>query len=173
MELIISLFIFSVVLIGILTLSVSTLNSYQKARAIKTIKESTDYAISSIAKDVRMGNIVTDSSLGAEPSSELEVQRNEGGTVCYLVTETKLSFCETDCASCPAGTDIIDLAGSFSRFSDRTGFYSLPTDTVTAKERGWVEINLEIIPDAGSEMEADQINVQTTVSARDYGWDEL
>ena len=37
---------------------------------------------------------------------------------------------------------------------------------------GWVEINLNIKSDAGKEMEADQINVQTTVSSRDYGWEE-
>jgi hypothetical protein len=51
-----------------------------------------------------------------------------------------------------------------------SGFYSLPT---SATNRGWVEINLNIEPAAGKEMEADQINVQTIVSSRDYGWEEI
>jgi prepilin-type N-terminal cleavage/methylation domain-containing protein len=176
MELIISIFIFSVVLIGILTLSVSTMNSYHKARAIKTIKENAEFAISSIAKDVRMGNIVTESGLGAEPAQELEVNRNQGGKVCYKVESEKiLGYCESDCASCLSSTEMVNLDGTYSRFSDTTGFYSKPTDAAVAgsKERGWAEINLNIVPETGHEMEGDQINVQTTVSSRDYGWEPL
>ncbi|MFA5926333.1 MAG: prepilin-type N-terminal cleavage/methylation domain-containing protein [Parcubacteria group bacterium] len=170
-ELIISIFIFSIVLIGILTLSVSVMNSYHKASAAKMIKENAEYAFSLIAKDVRMGSIVSASV--SEPGKELEVKRNRGGEVCYKFSDDnlKLSVCGSGCGSC--SSDLIDLSGSFSHFSDNTGFYSKPTDADIAKDRGWAEINLNIVPDAGHEMEGDQINVQTIVSARDYGWEEL
>jgi prepilin-type N-terminal cleavage/methylation domain-containing protein len=174
-ELMISIFIFSVVLIGILTMSVSTMNAYHKAKGIKTIKENAEYTISSIAKDVRMGNIVTD-SLSAL-SDEIDVKRNRGGEVCYKVmNDQTLSYIESDCGSWSDDDAIalINLDGTFSKFDlTTTGFYSLPTNLTAGSEaRGWVEINLNIVPEATHEMEGDQINVQTTVSARDYGWEE-
>lgn len=171
-ELMISIFIFSIVLIGILTLSVSTMNTYAKARAVKNIKENAEHVLSLIAKDVRMGNIASE-KVSYPPAKELRLKRNRGGDVCYKISNDnlKLSICNGDCSSCP--TDLINLDGSFSHFSGYTGFYSKSTDTKVSKVRGWAEINLDIVPDAGKEMDADQINVQTTVSARDYGWEEI
>lgn len=183
-ELMISIFIFSVVLIGILTLSVSTMNSYNKARTIKITKESAEYAISLIAKDVRMGSISFDSAYSdGTPQKAFLVKRNGGGEVCYLISadNKKLSACDSTCSSC--SLDIMDLEGTFSEFSSGTSFRSCPTDSseteassctigdVTKKERGWVEMNLNIVPETTYEAEGDQINIQTTVSVRDYGWE--
>jgi len=194
-ELIVAIFIFSVILTGILSVSVSILNAYQKARSVKTLKESADFALSSIAKDVRMGKIESPFTVNGSPHANdgitkdeyFAVTRNRDQEVaCYHVvgsylgvaTGTPGSVDHSTPADCPHD-DGIDVTGNYSRIVDLTGtgmnfdpvtsgFYSLPTDSTT---RGWVEINLNIKSDAGKEMEADQINVQTTVSSRDYGWE--
>ena len=200
-ELMVAIFIFSVILTGILSVSVSILNAYQKARAIKTVKESADFALSSIAKDVRMGRIekftvpgvlLPPSGDGINPKEYFAVTRNRDQIVaCYhiyvnvdisylgVITGTPGSVNPLVSASCPSDngtnyTRIVDLTGTGMNFDPATsGFYSLTTDPPTAPtRRGWAEINLNIKSDTGKEMEADQINVQTVVSSRDYGWAE-
>lgn len=196
-ELMVAIFIFSVILTGILSVSVSVLNAYQKARAIKTVKESTDFALSSIAKDVRMGRIEkftvsgapSPSGDGINPKEYFSVTRNRDQVVaCYHLVGYHLgvatgtpggvgvpAVCPLDDGDVTGNyTRIVDLTGTGMNFDTTTsGFYSLTTDPPTAPtRRGWVEINLNIKADPGKEMEVDQINVQTTVSSRDYGWAE-
>jgi prepilin-type N-terminal cleavage/methylation domain-containing protein len=190
-ELMVAIFIFSIITIGIVSVFVSTAGSYQKSRAIKEVKENVEYSISSIAKDVRMGKIeATDSNCignGGSPKACLMVTRNRGGKVCYRVAGNYLGIQESvsgnTCSLNAADyKKIIDLSGGSTTFDVSTsGFYSCPSAVeipalcggVTEKRRGWVEINLNILPNAGKEMEADQINVQTVVSSRDYGWEDM
>jgi hypothetical protein len=164
------------------------------------VKESADFALSSIAKDVRMGKIESPFAVGGTTYTNdgsniygyFAVRRNKNGEVaCYHVDAdgaylgvtttgaTPSSITPLANASCPPDdgtnyTKIVDLAGTVMKFDTTdSGFYSLTTDPPTAPtRRGWVEINLNIKTDIGKEMEADQINVQTVVSSRDYGWAE-
>ncbi len=190
-ELIVAIFIFSIITIAIVSVFVSTVTAYGKAKAIKTVKENAEFAMSSIAKDVRMGKIeTTDSNCignGGSPKACLMVTRNRGGKVCYRVASNYLGIQESvsgnTCSLNAADyKKIIDLSGESTTFNVPTsGFYSCPSAVeipalcggVSEKRRGWVEINMNILPNAGKEMEADQINVQTIVSSRDYGWEEV
>jgi len=185
-ELIVAIFIFSLITIAIVSVFVSTVTSYGKAKAIKTVKENAEFAINSIAKDVRMGKIESGSGYSnGSLKPRFVLTRNRGGKVCYEVAQSYLRVDDTNGDCTGTIKKIIDLSGIAMEFDTLTsGFYSCPTDTsetapstclatVAEKGRGWVEINLNIVSVAGKEMEADQINVQTIVSSRDYGWEEV
>ena len=194
-ELMVAISIFSIILVGVLTISVSVLNAYQKAKAIKTVKENAEFAFSSIAKDVRMGKIESPFTVGAINHTNngttidgyFAVTRNRNQEVAcyhvigdYLGVTTGTPGTPVILPNCPpdGGNNykkIVDLANTGMSFDSRfSGFYSMATNNISAtKIRGWVEINLSIKADTGKEMEADQINVQTIVSSRDYGWAEV
>lgn len=196
-ELIVAIFIFSLITVAIVSVFVSTVTSYGKAKAIKTVKENAEFAMASIAKDVRMGKIVNPSAGYSNGSlgQYLMILRNRGGKVCYYLNRaTNSSYVGViagvadDATACPDPSSstydkIVDLSGTSMEFSSDAGFYSCPTDmsatessclaTGAEKGRGWVEINLNIDIVSGKEMEADKIKIQTTVSSRDYGWEEV
>lgn len=188
-ELLVAVLIFSIITVGIVSVFVSTAGAYYKARAIKNVKENAEYAMNLIAKDVRMGKIGKD-TLNAAPTpladgsleQYLMVARNRGGTVCYIITSTFLGIeegiapdpsgkigCDPDPAKYNMIFNLTDTGMNFDvGSSGTTGFRSNPTDTTS---RGWVELNLNINMTSGQEMEADQINIETIVSSRDYGWE--
>lgn len=196
-ELMVAIFIFSVITAGIISVFVSSTSSYQKARAIKEVKENVEYAVSSIAKEVRMGkieyyysNIGTGSTapLNGSLVTNIVISRNRGGTVCYKISDSGdadseldiLSVCDSNCSS--SCSELVSLENANMSFANTSGFYSCPSAVnavatcpagVTSKRRGWVEVNLNITMTAGKEMEADEINVQTIVSSRDYGWEDI
>lgn len=171
-ELMVAIFIAAVIFTGIVAVFVSSTSSYQKSKAMKRIFENTQYALSLIVKDIRMGKIESgDGTL----KSQLAITRNRGGKVCYKVASDYLAVDDSagDCTG--AMKNLVDLNGTNMTFRTATsGFYSRPTDMASAaKMRGWAEINLEIIPGAGKEMEAEPVRIQTAVSSRDYGWEEV
>ncbi len=178
MELLISIFIFSLISIAIIAVFVSSVMSYQKSRSIKFLKENIEYSLNSIAKDVRMSSIV--SSGNGSRSLTLELRRNRGGAICYEIDSGSLSYDDSpgDCT----GTmkKMIDLSGAEMAIDTSTsGFYFCPSAVSSGdfcqvageNGRGWVEINFNVNMDAGAEMRSDQISVQTIVSSRDYGWE--
>lgn len=195
-ELIVAIFIFSLIIIAIVSIFVSTMSSYGKAKAIKNMKENAEFAMASIARDVRMGIIVNPLAGYSVGSLDqyLMVSRNKGGKICYYLDRTAgssylgvITGVADNAAACPDPISstydrIIDLSGIEMEFSPNAGFYSCPTDTSVTESpclttlpeegRGWVEINLDIQMVSGQEMSADSINVQTFVSSRDYGWQE-
>jgi prepilin-type N-terminal cleavage/methylation domain-containing protein len=186
-ELIISILIFSIILVAIAAVFVSTLHSYQKAKAVKSLKESSEYALSLIAKDVRMGKIEKSSSYsnGSKKNTFMVTRNRNQVKVCYVFSadNTKLSVLENT-TNCSDGTEqvLVDLSGTGMTFKLGAGFYSCPSaESVTdlgyyacpssaELRRGWVEINLDI---GDPSMETDEIKVQTIVSSRDYGWGEV
>ena len=174
-----AIFILSLIMVSIVSVFVSTVKAYSKAKAMKNLKENIEFAISSIAKDVRMGRIES-TETGSSPSSSFMVTLNRSQVkVCYRITGTTLDVCEnagSDCTSCPSPgyKSMINLETGMSFVN--SGFYNqrtLPVPPATPTIRGWVEINLNIAMTAGQEMDADSINVQTIVSSRDYGWENV
>lgn len=191
-ELIVAIFIFSILMVSIVAVFVSTVRAHGKARAVKTVKENAEFALASIAKDVRMGRILSVNQNCREnptnatgPRQCLMVTRNRSAeTVCYRIDRYYLGVANAvgssparQCPSSESSYDkIIDLSASNMEFKTPPdgGFYSAPSDPPDdPTRRGWVEINLNIDMVAGEEMEADSISVQTTVSSRDYGWEEV
>ncbi len=187
-ELLVAIFIFFLITVGIVSVFVSSTMSYGKNKAIKDVKENAEFAMFSIAKDMRMGKVeYYYTNIGVGSTAPLDgnlvknivILKNRGGTVCYKIIDSDsdsnldtLSVCNSNCSSSCSG--LVNLVGTNMSFADTSGFYSLPTDTANAtKRRGWVEINLNIKMASGQEMSADQINVQTIVSSRDYGWEEM
>ncbi len=182
-ELMVAVFIFSLMLVAIVSVFASAVTAYSKARAMKSLKENAEFAISSMAKDVRMGRILdTDSSCvgtgNAKKCFMIKRNRSQAKTCYYLSADNKQLGVREDIpdatTSCSGGTNkiLVALPAEMS-FDSSAGFRSLttypPGDSPT--RRGWVEINLNINMTAGKEMEADSINVQTIVSSRDYGWE--
>lgn len=170
-ELLVAMFIFLLMMGAMVAVSVSGFRSYVKSKAMKTVSEDVGFAINSITKDVRMGKIesadvlVTDNT----PSSQLIITRNSSQLkVCYSISENSLDICDESCGSCKS---IVDLSPVKMTFDSTSGFRNqktapIPDPTV----RGWVEINLNI---ESSSIETDSIHMQTVVSSRDYGWEEL
>ena len=170
-ELLVSMFIFAVVMGGMVAVSVAGFRSYGKSKAVKTVMEDVGFAINSIAKDVRMRKIESDNSNTSPPSKQLIITRNSTQTrVCYKIAadNKSLGVCDGTCGNC---NKIVDLSGASMAFDSTSGFRNqqtapIPNPTI----RGWAEINLNI---ASPTMETDSISVQTIVSSRDYGWEEV
>ena len=189
-ELLVSILILSIVLVGMIAVYTSSVEAYTKGRAVKFLTENVQFALNSIAKDVRMGKIessdATCTGAGTPQKCFMITRNSTGEKVCYWIETGAsgwLGFVELDSAAiaCPV------TSGSYSRLVDldaipnisegkmefvaTSGFYSLPTDDVDpGKSRGWVEVNFDIQPTAaaGAGMETDAIQVQTTISSRDY-----
>ena len=178
-ELLVSMFILIMVMGAMAEISVSIFQSYNKSRAIKTVSENVGFAMNSIAKDVRMGKILSTSECKADGSTKicLVVVRNAGGAkICYRFRTDYRGLGWKDISaggSCDAsGTfnSIVLLPTGMTFDKTTSGFRYQKTDTTSAtKIRGWVEMNFNI---DNPTMTTDSINVQTTVSSRDYGWDE-
>jgi len=182
-ELLVAMFIFMMVMGGMVAVSVAGFRSYRKSKEIKTVTEDVGFAINSITKDVRMGKIESANVLiGSSPSTELFITRNSSQEkVCYLISRgTDNDYLVVNnsvsptATSCPAYSSaykkIVDLSGTGMKFDLTSGFrnqqtFPIPDPTI----RGWAEINLNV---ESPGMETDSIHVQTTVSSRDYGWEE-
>ena len=189
-ELMVSMFILALVLGGMVAVSVSVFQSYQKSKAIKTVSENVGFALNSIAKDVRMGKIENGNGYATGSTSQyLLVSRNSGGRVCYKIDTSTVGVADlasgNDCSGLTYSNKLVDLTGTSMSFDASSMFRSCISDnkgdgTMTAcngisnvKRRGWAEINLNVLPTGGvsnAGMTNDMINVQTTVSSRDYGW---
>jgi prepilin-type N-terminal cleavage/methylation domain-containing protein len=187
-ELMVAMFIFVMVMGAMVAVSTSGFKSYIKSRSIKTVSEDVGFAINSITKDVRMGKIEKSSTYadGSRKNKLMLTRNSTQQKVCYVVSgdNLKLSVFEGT-TNCSDGTEkvLVDLTGSNMVFDSATvGFRSCPsastaTDpgyyacpSTTELRRGWAQINLNIeLPS----METDSIRVQTIVSSRDYGWEEL
>ena len=179
-ELMVSIFILSIVLIAMVAVFAAVTRSYYKSKAIKSVTEDIQHAIGLIAKDVRMGSVKSDSPSG---SKFLKIRRSRNmGWVCYRINSTKLELKDnavesTNCASATYNKTLVDLTGLNVTFNTTNSkFYSRKSVTDASppnNRRGWVEINLDIRSSAGKEMEAEPIQIQTIVSSRDYGWEEV
>ena len=187
-ELIVAIFIFSVITVAIVSVFVSTTKAYQKARVIKLVKENAEFALVSIAKDVRMGKIEKSSSYssGSRKDYFLVTRNRTQQKICYVFSTSELSVFEGT-TNCSDGTKkvLIDLSGTGMQFLSDSGFRACPSAETadvasdpgyyacpfaTELRRGWVEINLNI---GNASMETDEIKVQTIVSSRDYGWEDI
>lgn len=192
-ELMVAMFIFVLLMGAMVAVSVAGFRSYGKSKAIKTVTEDVGFALNSIAKDVRMGKIekfkvggVTQTGDGTNFKRYFAVTLNrDASLVCYYRGDDFLGSSTAgtpadptvvgSVAICPSSiasysNKIVDLFGSGMIFDPNSGFISSPTDTETAKIRGWAEINLNVVPTSGNGgMDTDQINLQTVVSSRDYG----
>jgi prepilin-type N-terminal cleavage/methylation domain-containing protein len=204
-ELIVSIAIFSLIMVSLASVFVSTVRAYSKARVMKDLKGNIDFAIGSIAKDVRMGRIESPFDI-YDSGTKIDTVTNDGtikdyfavtrnisqGVVCYHIDDADGVYLGVAAgtsastgvyASCPLDDStnysrIVDLTGTEMSFdtgaSGTAGFYSLATDPpTTPTRRGWVEVNFNIAVTSGNEMDADLINVQTIVSSRDYGWENI
>jgi len=182
-ELMVSIFILSLVLGGMIAVFVSGFSSYSKAKNTRKVAESLQFALSSIAKDARMSRLMSESGSGSE---NLKFRRNiDLSWVCYDmdVADKKIMIRETSddkvCGDLNSGDSgvkvLVDLEGTNLEFSENTKFRSSKTVTGSASgsnARGYVIVNISIRGSNQGDVESDQMNIQTTVSTRDYGWEE-
>jgi prepilin-type N-terminal cleavage/methylation domain-containing protein len=182
-ELLVAILIFSLIIVGIMSVFVSASSSFRKAKVIKSLKENVEYAMNYIAKEVRMGRI--DAAVGysdGTASTRLIVERNIGGKVCFEINADYVGIDEG--GTCASFKRMVDMSGSGMAIDmSNSAFFSCPstfgTPTIcpavsdSVNRRGWVEINLNIVPTGSIGMESDQINIQTIVSSRDYGWEDM
>jgi len=183
-ELLVAMFILLMVMGAMVAVSIAGFRSYGKSKAIKTVAEDIGYAINSIAKDVRMGKIENGNNYAdGAADTYLLVTRNRGGRVCYRINSGTVAVADiasgdNDCSN-ESYSNIVDLSSTGMSFAASSAFRSCLTDHdgtgiacngTAEKRRGWVEINLNI---ESPTMETDSIRVQTIVSSRDYGWEEV
>jgi len=186
-EMLVAMFIFVMVMGGMVAVSIAGFRSYGKSKSIKTILEDVGFAVNSITKDVRMGKIENGTGYATGAASDyLLVSRNRGGRFCYKIDSTSISVADIASGSdCTLGTlsynKIVDLSPTGMLFdnpgtakfrscvSDNIGDGSITAcNGVFEKRRGWAQINLNI---ENPSMTSDSIHLETTVSSRDYGWE--
>ena len=177
-ELIVAMSIFAMVMIAMIAVSVSGFRSYIKSKAMKNVSEDVGFAVNSMIKDIRMGRVESDNSPSVVRDQIIITRNSSQERVRYKVFNDKLTLCDCTNDACsdtatencknmvefPSSTGLtFDLSASGSGFRNRRTASALNI-------RGWVEINLNI---ESYSMETDSIRVQTIVSSRDYGWDEV
>jgi prepilin-type N-terminal cleavage/methylation domain-containing protein len=189
-EIMIAIFIFSIIMAAMVALFVSSSGSYQKSKAVKNVITEAQYAMNSISKDVRMGKIMQGQASTPVPAADgareqyvMIIRNTDNQKVCYYIdysgsegfigVQERLTT-DTDCSIVAAGyRKIVDLKGTGLKFNSKSGFWSKPTDLAGAnKNHGWVFIFFYFEPTSGIGLTNDDARIETYVAARDYGWAE-
>jgi prepilin-type N-terminal cleavage/methylation domain-containing protein len=173
-ELIISMAIFVIMMVAITQIFAKTFQSYRKNKLIQRDLESAQQAINLIAKTLRTSKVkfpVADTALG---NSIVVFDDSHSSNKCirYSIAGGRIrqqSTNDTD-ATCSNGSafpaNYTYLTDSSSVFVNTLNFATVLT---TTSKMGKVTINTAVCP-AGTACAAgnDKVNIQTTVSLRDY-----
>ncbi|MFA5872116.1 MAG: prepilin-type N-terminal cleavage/methylation domain-containing protein [Parcubacteria group bacterium] len=187
-EIMIAIFIFSMIMAAMVALFVSSSGSYQKSRAIKNVMAEAQYAVNSISKDVRMGKIEKGQNVSS-PRPEADASREDytmitrntdNQKVCYFIDLTngfigvqEIEAPDTDCPASSGYKKMVDLAGTGLKFNSASGFWNVQTDLADSNEQhGGVFMFFYFEPTDGNGMSNEEARIETYVAARDYGWRE-
>jgi len=152
LEIIISTALLAIIMGGIVSFGIDTLNSQSRSRSVQSALENAHFAIEVMNKRLRT------SSVDAENSSESKVcfkDNVDDKDYCYQFDNNKLQV------------NGVDLVGSDSVAVD--GSFEFSKSDVDLGDRGFVRISLEISYEGnGSSNKKEAINLQSMVSLRDY-----
>jgi prepilin-type N-terminal cleavage/methylation domain-containing protein len=174
-EMIIAIFIFSLIMAAVTGAFVSAFSSRNKAKAIQRNIEDARFAMEIMAKTLRTSSVVDyypSSSITFIDYSQaknctkyyLDSYGKLKSIVDYSVVGSDLDTLKTDCrnASFSSGTESIMISGTLNDFSVQA---DLSDGTPSSKQLGKVTISMTVCADSACQTDS---TIQTTVSLRDY-----
>lgn len=191
-EVMISIAIFSMIMIGLAVFSSGIMNSHMKSRAMQNSLDNARFAIEGLEKRIRTSNGVTTDALGSSPGENYPdgdtqifvIDNVDQKHYCYKFLNNELVVYQdpsadptsADCSTViSAGASPIVLVGDADNKVEVTGRFILKKTDITSgtKRRGLVTTTLKIHY-SGSEdtstMDTSEITLESSVSLRDYAF---
>lgn len=170
-ELIIAIFIFSLMMLAVAGIFSSSFGGYRNARIIQKDLEDAQFILNQMAKTLRTSSLIFPS--GTAQGSQVKIY-DYATQKCYnyIFEDTKIKV--SSYAENIEGKEIADFcanafpaANSLAAFFVQGQFFSTSSDKASGSEKmGKITISMEICSNSGCT--ADKAAVQTTVSLRDY-----
>ncbi len=162
-EVLVSLFLFVILIAAIAQIFTSAFTGYRYTKTVQRDLEAAQFAMNTIAKELRTGSIV--SSSGSRSSVQF-YDHSQGVCFEYRVSGGNLEVARSnatgvnDCSSLNLSSFTTVAGGIVSG-----GFFVTPSDGTSSPKRvGRITISLEI-----GEGDTHRARVQTSASLRDYG----
>jgi len=167
-ELVISSAIMAIIFGGVTLFGIQVLQSYQRNQALKNTMENASFAIEALNKTIRTSHTVDGGG-----SEVFIIDNNSSNSYCYSFGSDKLRR-KTGADS---ATSCSDIGGAFSDIVGSgeilvSGSFAIKQTDRSAGERGFVRTNIRISheTDAIDNFDDDEIIIQSSVSLRDYGY---
>jgi prepilin-type N-terminal cleavage/methylation domain-containing protein len=163
LELIIAIFIFSVVMLAVVAIFSKTIGSYKNSRNLQRNLENAQFALNLMAKTIRESKMV----IPASPSTVGEIKMINKRTTCkafnFNSTEKTLqssTFTSNDCSGS------ISYSTAVSNVYD-VKFFVTPSSSTAPKQVGHMTILMRLCSDQTC-TSADEHALQTSVSLRNF-----
>lgn len=168
-EVLVSMFIFSIMMVTVSQVFASSFSGYRSTRAIQRDIDNAQYSLNVLAKELRTSSVVNPASGTLVNSSFVQFyDHSQGKCFRYRINQGNLQV---------ASADVADVAAcgsaSLSNFSNITtgvinGSFRVTPSTSVPAHVGKVTMSLDI-----SEGSSHHARIQTTVSLRDFGMSGL
>lgn len=169
MEMIVAIFIFSLVMTTVTSIFVQAFNARKKAKEIQVNIENARYAMELMAKSLRMSSVVDDSVSSSiliyDYSQKKCIRYYYDSTAKKIMSQSSTAGITYDnCVSSPSLGSAQELTSGIV-----SGFYRYitPSDNNDPKQIGRVTIAIAVCEDENC---VKKNTIQTTVSLRDYGY---
>lgn len=172
MELMVSMFVFSVIMAAVVGVFAQSASSFRRAKDIQRNLEDAQYAMNLMAKTIRTSSVEYDytENLDIYDYSQSKCIRYSHSDETKKIKYGEISADDPDSCS---DLDSITLSDLISGYVNSVSFDVTPSEVPTAPDPGIVgkvTISMEVCATADCEaMEKDKVRIQTTVSLRDYG----
>ncbi len=172
LEMLISMFIFTLIIITSVSIFARVASTRQKTREIQKNMEEARTALDLMAKNMRM-SIGLNNNIPGNDQRIYMLNASQGECICYIFYENKLKMSQVDVP--PANANLSDnlkckpVTGTLNYWTDGTKFQNIMENDVTG--RFIVTPTSASLNDVGKAtivLKVDGINLQTTVSFRDY-----
>lgn len=166
-EVIVSLFIFSLMMVAVSQIFAKAFSGYRNTRATQRDVENAQYALNLLSKELRTSTVVAPLS-GPFPRSSQTIKfydHSQGRCFYYQINSNALQVASAsstgpaDCTTRNVGTPVTISTGTVSG-----SFRVTPSQGGGSKRAGKVTISLDISEDA-----THRAQIQTTASLRDFG----
>ncbi len=162
-ELLVSLFVFGVVMIGVSNVFTQTFTSYRYAKNLQRDVENMQFIMSALSKEIRISTIVSPTDSTTNTNSVQFYQHAQGVCVKYRINNRTLEVARENSvsvAACRAAT----LSG-FTTIStgDISGGFDVSPSSNSPRKVGRVTMAFRI------QQETHSAVIQSTVSLSDYG----
>lgn len=161
LELIIAIFIFSLVMMVVVSAFLRVADARKRAKGMQQNLENMQYAMELMAKSLRTGSMI--SAGGTAPNIQF-FENSQGKCIEYAFQNNRLQYrvgSGADKASCSFSSAFSDMTNEF--VTANSGFKITPSSSSVL---GRVTVVMEICSDASCS--GDKSSIQTTVSLRDY-----
>lgn len=170
-EIIVAMAMFALIIGGVTLFGINSINSQKKSRAMQETLENAQYAMDLMSRKIR-----TSSDISGNSSQLFFIDNVDSSSFCYRFNNDKIEVAKdtsgggSSCSHFSSG-DFVDLAGA--NYTRVDGSFSVVETDLVSHRRGYVRIAIEINYAEGATVnESDFINIQSTVSLRDYDEDE-